>query len=50
LPEEAVDRRKLHHITLAGEYCASLHPELTAAQRIDVVSIEGDEIRLTSVD
>lgn len=49
LPEEAVDRRKIKHITLAGEYYVSLHPELPKLQRIDVVAIEGNEVRLISV-
>lgn len=46
LPEEAVNKRKISHITLAGEYYASLHPELPKAQRIDVVAIEGNLVRL----
>lgn len=50
LPEEAVNSRKISHITLAGEYYASLHPELPELQRIDVVSIEGSDIRLIEVD
>lgn len=49
LPEEAVNPLKIRHITLAGEYYASLHPELPKLQRIDVVAIEGNEVRLISV-
>lgn len=49
LPEEAVTKRKISHITLAGEYYASLHPELPKLQRIDVVAIEGNVIRLIEV-
>ncbi|HET7713528.1 MAG TPA: YraN family protein [Patescibacteria group bacterium] len=49
LPEEAVNPRKIRHITLAGQYYASLHPTLPQLQRIDVISIEGDELRLISV-
>lgn len=49
LPEEAVNAGKIRHITLAGEYYASLHPELPQLQRIDVVAIEGNEIRLIPV-
>ena len=49
LPEEAVTKRKISHITLAGEYYATLHPELPESQRIEVVAIEGREIRLIDV-
>lgn len=49
LPEEAVNPMKIRHITLAGEYYASLHPELPPLQRIDVVSIEGSNIKLINV-
>ncbi len=49
LPEEAVNAAKISHITMAGEYYASLHPELPQLQRIDVVAIEGNEIRLIPV-
>lgn len=49
LPEEAVNKRKIRHITLAGQYYVSLHPELPELHRIDVVAIEGNEVRLISV-
>lgn len=50
LPEEAVNARKIDHITLAGEYYASLHPELPKSQRIEVVAIRGEDIKLILVD
>lgn len=49
LPEEAVNKRKIQHITLAGEYYASKHPELPKLQRIDVVAVEGSDIKLIKV-
>lgn len=49
LPEEAVNKRKIRHITMAGEYYASIHPELPELHRIDVVAIEGNDVRLISV-
>lgn len=49
LPEEAVNKRKIRHITLAGEYYLSLHPELPQLLRIDVIAIEGNELRLIQV-
>lgn len=49
LPEEAVNKRKIRHITLAGEYYLSLHPGLPQLLRIDVIAIEGNELRLIQV-
>ena len=43
LPEEAVDARKLKHMSLAAEIYLEQHPELAgaAAYRFDVIAIQG---------
>jgi putative endonuclease len=48
-PEDAVDHHKLEHIRKAGEYYVSLHANLPILHRIDVVSIEGESIKLIQV-
>lgn len=41
-PEEAVTQRKLREVMLTAEFYISLHPELPASLRIDVIGIELD--------
>lgn len=38
-PEEAIDKRKLYHVTKSAEYYKLLHPDLPDAMRIDAVCI-----------
>ncbi|OGG15484.1 hypothetical protein A3D77_06570 [Candidatus Gottesmanbacteria bacterium RIFCSPHIGHO2_02_FULL_39_11] len=38
-PEEAIDKRKLYHVTKSAEYYKLLHPHLPDTMRIDAVCI-----------
>lgn len=49
LPEEAVTQRKLRHIRKTIDFYVAQHPGLPEQQLIEVVSIEGDEVRLIEV-
>ncbi|OGY07905.1 MAG: hypothetical protein A2700_01225 [Candidatus Blackburnbacteria bacterium RIFCSPHIGHO2_01_FULL_44_64] len=45
-PEEAVTPRKLRSIIKTGEYYKLLNPQTPELLRIDVVAIDGEEVRL----
>lgn len=38
-PEEAIDKRKLYHVSKSAEYYKMLHPNLPDCMRIDAVCI-----------